>query len=548
MNKIKHFMLPEHTNKLYTKEAISSISLTRDVAAKINEIIDALNKMEDTDLLWKHEQEGRIEKGVLFMKDNLLNSLHDLLELFKDSGEIESIVTESIVEGYNDLKLKAECFINVKEYGAIGDGITNDTEAFQKAITENKRVYIPSGTYKIDDLVIGDCEIIGCNDAVIDLYGKIIVSDSYNSKMDTITINACGDVRDYLMYVKTSYYGVFEKLRFTNTDKIAAAAIIFDSADHCYYHTVYSCVFSDFAIGIKTIKNANAILIDKNEFYMCDIGVVIDACDGNRVTNNTFQTFYKSGIKLDRTSGQGTVCNGNYISGNYFEVDFNSISSSYVGDIDCSDKADVKGNYIIGNQWTWAKSKSHIVNEHSETVNHVLDHTFKDYNTPNSIPGFTKHEVMPAANKAYNNPVFLGTIAPFKADDGTVHYCVFGKTPSGTAWQRILTCGYTENDTVTLPPITAKSIHQYNNAFIQLGYDYTGETDRALTWETNHQMLKVYNPSSKQWEYMQKIISGTTANRPTWKPRGYMYYDSTLGKPIWSTGSNTWVDATGASV
>lgn len=42
--------------------------------------------------------------------------------------------------------------------------------------------------------------------------------------------------------------------------------------------------------------------------------------------------------------------------------------------------------------------------------------------------------------------------------------------------------------------------------------------------------------------------SGTTANRPTarlWV--GRMYFDTTLGKPIWYSGS-AWVDATGAAV
>lgn len=41
--------------------------------------------------------------------------------------------------------------------------------------------------------------------------------------------------------------------------------------------------------------------------------------------------------------------------------------------------------------------------------------------------------------------------------------------------------------------------------------------------------------------------SGTTANRPTtqlWV--GRMYFDTTLGKPVWYEGPG-WVDATGAS-
>lgn len=40
---------------------------------------------------------------------------------------------------------------------------------------------------------------------------------------------------------------------------------------------------------------------------------------------------------------------------------------------------------------------------------------------------------------------------------------------------------------------------------------------------------------------------GTTAARPTTVSTGYMYFDTTLGKPIWHNGTN-WVDATGSVV
>lgn len=45
MKKIEHFNLPAHTNTLYQEEAMSSISLTRDVADKINELVDAYNQL-----------------------------------------------------------------------------------------------------------------------------------------------------------------------------------------------------------------------------------------------------------------------------------------------------------------------------------------------------------------------------------------------------------------------------------------------------------------------------------------------------------------------
>lgn len=89
MKNIDKFMLPEHTNTLYKNEAISSISLTKEVAEKINEIVDALNTLSAEDLVWKQTQEGKIRKGVLYMKDNLLNSLNDLMVTLRDSGFID---------------------------------------------------------------------------------------------------------------------------------------------------------------------------------------------------------------------------------------------------------------------------------------------------------------------------------------------------------------------------------------------------------------------------------------------------------------------------
>lgn len=46
---------------------------------------------------------------------------------------------------------------SVKRYGAKGDGVTDDTAAFQTALAENRTVFVPGGTYLLSgELVIGD--------------------------------------------------------------------------------------------------------------------------------------------------------------------------------------------------------------------------------------------------------------------------------------------------------------------------------------------------------------------------------------------------------
>lgn len=44
--------------------------------------------------------------------------------------------------------------MSVKRAGAVGDGSTDDTAAFQKAMSESRVVYVPGGTYKLSDTMV----------------------------------------------------------------------------------------------------------------------------------------------------------------------------------------------------------------------------------------------------------------------------------------------------------------------------------------------------------------------------------------------------------
>lgn len=115
MKELKHFILPEQTNELYEKEAISSISLTRDIAEKVNELVDACNELSETNLSKVQEQDGTIRKAVLFMKDNLMNSLNDLLEL-KGNSLIDTRVKYHI----NHLQERLDTLL-----GSVSEGSTS---------------------------------------------------------------------------------------------------------------------------------------------------------------------------------------------------------------------------------------------------------------------------------------------------------------------------------------------------------------------------------------------------------------------------------------
>lgn len=57
--------------------------------------------------------------------------------------------------------------ISVKDFGAIGDGVADDTVAFQRALTASKSVFVPKGIYRITStIVLGDGQsLVGVGDA-----------------------------------------------------------------------------------------------------------------------------------------------------------------------------------------------------------------------------------------------------------------------------------------------------------------------------------------------------------------------------------------------
>ena len=86
------------------------------------------------------------------------------------AGSDATVTAESITNalGYTPAD-KARLYPTPLDYGAKGNGSTDDTEAFQNALAANRVVFVPGGTYKISaELIIGNnCQIELSQDAVL---------------------------------------------------------------------------------------------------------------------------------------------------------------------------------------------------------------------------------------------------------------------------------------------------------------------------------------------------------------------------------------------
>jgi len=68
-----------------------------------------------------------------------------------------------------DVETKLKESVSVKDFGAVGDGVADDTAAIQATIDANpsKRIYLPSGNYLVSTIEINSCKLVGAGDSTV---------------------------------------------------------------------------------------------------------------------------------------------------------------------------------------------------------------------------------------------------------------------------------------------------------------------------------------------------------------------------------------------
>lgn len=92
--------------------------------------------------------------------------------------------------------------VNVLDFGAVGDGVIDDTAAFNAAMASGENIYIPSGTYKISTLAVPNKKMLihgdGIDATILQTTGTYGVNfDHFNSTylnrfsvIENLTVNA----------------------------------------------------------------------------------------------------------------------------------------------------------------------------------------------------------------------------------------------------------------------------------------------------------------------------------------------------------------------
>ena len=169
---IKRITMEEIKNEIYT--AFNSIigdldelttSDKSNLVAAINEVAsEVLGKIGDLDELSTSD------------KSNLVAAINEVITVFNNMiGDLDDLNTydkDTIVSAINSVfKTSQDIFINVKDFGATGDGVTDDTAAINYALLNGvgKTVYFPSGTYLFNNplYVFSNTHVILENNATL---------------------------------------------------------------------------------------------------------------------------------------------------------------------------------------------------------------------------------------------------------------------------------------------------------------------------------------------------------------------------------------------
>lgn len=253
---------------------------------------------------------------------------------------------------------------NVLDFGAVGDGIADDTAAIQAAINASTTVYIPLGTYKITSTL------------VLQSPNANVMSLLTGAGFGYTTLNWAGSTSGFVITNSLRSFVKIQDLAFINT--VAKGSTVAIQATKGFQACTFTnCLFKGFqaAIQMGNLADSDSFFnnITANVFFDCFFGIWMGAtptgllpCNSNWITKNvmtdvTFGIYvFQGGVTNDFSfndfegTGNGIYLlgNDNTLINNHFELTgetINILANSFYNFVVNPNHAGATGTPIIDN-------------------------------------------------------------------------------------------------------------------------------------------------------------------------------------------------------
>jgi polygalacturonase len=263
-------------------------------------------------------------------------------------------------------------YASVKDFGAVGDGVTDDTDAINRALFQlycrevnpqvRRSLFFPAGVYVVSDtinipsyaMLIGE----GANSSIIQLVNasgtvpyvaqtadslqqtgvnigsgsaipptEITVANMAFQSLDTVSdiflLQSTSDSR----FQNVSFIGPRDTSSVISLSTITRGVAMGSTSSIITNDVIFQgCYFTGTIYGIETLEQVQGITVDNSKFYINYTGislgdgtVVNGGATGFRITNNMFDSIYAEGILLGDVSLNATGYNIFYDVGNYLQ-------------------------------------------------------------------------------------------------------------------------------------------------------------------------------------------------------------------------------------
>jgi hypothetical protein len=356
---------------------------------------------------------GTLEEGAPVVGNTeILTEFSDILEFqttYTYKGEAAGYIVQTGADANAPVTQSLQSWLDqwasVKDFGAVGDGVTDDTDAINRALYQlycrevnpqiRRSLFFPAGVYKVNQTIIippfatlyGE----GADNSVIQMAAgddsalRAYVARTGDSLQQTganigsngaivpqyVTINNLGfqtnDTSVDVFLVENANNCTFNNVNFmgplttstltTDTDNIAGVRFASTSSLVCQTINFDRCTFTGLTYGVNTDEEINGITVSNSKFDTLYQGVVLGAVSpvnggpsGFRILHNFFDNIYAEGVYLGVVELNSTGYNIFYDVGNHFNGTTSPATSVIV--IGSSNNICVSDMFERGNNYT----------------------------------------------------------------------------------------------------------------------------------------------------------------------------------------------------